>query len=58
LPLRALFENPSVAELAEEIACIQDQTDERENERLLDMLEQLSDEEVQAVLKQRTDGRD
>lgn len=57
LPLRALFENPSVAELAEEIACIQDQTDELENERLLDMLEQLSDEEVQAVLKQRTDGR-
>jgi acyl carrier protein len=58
LPLRALFENPSVAQLACEIARMQDQKDELENEQLLDMLEQLSDEEVQAALKQRTDGRD
>ena len=55
LPLRTLFENPSVAQLAEEIARIQDQRVELENERLLDMLEQLSDEEVRVVLKQRTD---
>lgn len=55
LPLRTLFENPSVAQLAEQIARIQDQQVELENERLLDMLEKLSDEEVQAVLKQRTD---
>ena len=57
LPLRTLFENPSVAQLAEEIARLQDQKDELENERLLDLLEQLSDEEVQAILKQKTDGR-
>ena len=55
LPLRTLFENPSVAQLAEQIACIQDQRVELENEQLLDMLEKLSDEEVHAVLKQRTD---
>jgi len=55
LPLRTLFENPSVAQLAEQIARIQDQRVELENEQLLDMLEKLSDEEVHAVLKQRTD---
>ena len=53
LPLRTLFENPSVAQLAEQIARIQDQNADLENERLLDMLENLSDEEVQAVLKQK-----
>ncbi|HYP25624.1 MAG TPA: amino acid adenylation domain-containing protein [Blastocatellia bacterium] len=55
LPLRALFVNPTVAMLAAEIARIEQQKYELENERLLDMLEQLSDEQVLAELKQRTE---
>jgi acyl carrier protein len=55
VPLRTLFENPEVAQLAEVVARLQDQA-EPEDEQLLDMLEQLSDEEVQALLKQKAGG--
>ncbi|HEY9402725.1 MAG TPA: amino acid adenylation domain-containing protein, partial [Pyrinomonadaceae bacterium] len=52
LPLRRLFEMPTVAELAATIILVQLEQEE-ETQRLLRMIEQLSDHEVSAELSRR-----
>lgn len=53
IPLRRLFESPTVAALAESIAIRQRELEEEEKLRLLARLEQLADDEIERELNKR-----
>jgi acyl carrier protein len=50
IPLRDLFEKPTLAEFAEHLQKLSDEVDDEEAEQMLDELEQLSQEEAQKYL--------
>jgi len=52
LPLRTLFEETTVGTLAAAISHVQIEQQEREDAKLLDQLEQYSEDEVQAMLSE------
>jgi amino acid adenylation domain-containing protein len=52
LPLREIFEHPTIAELAQVISRLQTQQKEKEEREVMETINQLSEEEVEAMLGQ------
>jgi amino acid adenylation domain-containing protein len=52
LPLREIFEHPTIAELAEVISRLQSEQREKEEREVMESVNQLSEEEVEAMLGQ------
>jgi hypothetical protein len=55
LPLREIFEHPTVGELAQVISRLQMQQMEKEEREVRERIDQLSEEEVEAMLAQLSD---
>ena len=55
LPLREIFEHPTVCELAQVISRLQMQQVEKEEREVMESIDQLSEEEVAAMLAQLSD---
>ncbi len=53
IPLRRLFELPTIAGLAEEVGRVRMEDDEAEKRRVLELLESLADDEIEAELSKR-----
>jgi len=53
IPLRRLFELPTIAGLAEEVGRVKIEDDEAEKRRVLELLESLADDEIEAELSKR-----
>lgn len=53
LPLREVFEHPTIGELAQVISRLQMQQLEKEEREVMDSIDQLSEEEVEALLAQQ-----
>jgi acyl carrier protein len=58
LSLRAFFETPTVAGVAQAITSLQAEQDDHEALEILAMLEQLSEEEIAAEIQKRRDLQD
>ena len=53
LPLREIFEHPTIGELAQVISRLQMQQMEKEEREVMESIDQLSEEEVEAMLAQQ-----